>query len=277
MNPDIFQLSEHKSTMILESWMKQHKGLVSGFTTKNGGVSQQSFASLNLGLHVNDHKEDVIHNRQIVSDVLKMELSQWVCAEQVHDNKVVKVTKGDCEKGVYEYKDGVPVTDGIYTDESNLLLTLCFADCVPLYFFAPSKHLIGLAHAGWQGTVKDIVGSMIGKWVNEEGVLPTDIFVTIGPSIGQCCYVVDDRVITFIHQVLGEEKSQSTYQIVSEGQYALDLKKTNELLIQKAGVPQENIMTTSYCTSCHDDLFFSHRRDKGRTGRMLSFIGFKED
>ncbi|MBM7701785.1 peptidoglycan editing factor PgeF [Metabacillus iocasae] len=277
MNPDIFQLNEHESTMTLQKWTEESKDLIVGFTTKNGGVSHHPFASLNLGLHVNDEKEKVIQNRQIVSDNLNMSLSQWICAEQVHENKIVKVTTRDVEKGVYEYKDGVQATDGIYTNEPNLLLSLCFADCVPLYFFVPNQSLIGLAHAGWKGTVKDIAGNMIRKWVHEENVLAKEIFVAIGPSIGDCCYVVDDRVIEEVRHVLGYEDSAVSYQIVSEGQYALDLKEVNKLLIQKAGVPTENIITSSYCTSCHEELFFSHRRDKGQTGRMLSYIGFRED
>ncbi|AWD64075.1 peptidoglycan editing factor PgeF [Priestia megaterium] len=273
MNPEPLKKSHHESFMWLSPWVEKNDMLVAGFTTKNGGVSKPPFASFNLGLHVNDNVEDVITNRKILAAELDMSFESFVCAEQVHEATVQKVTKADCAKGLYKYEEGIKAADGIYTNESDILLALCYADCVPLYFYAPDHHLVGLAHAGWKGTVKDIAGNMIRLWVEQENVPVEDIYVAIGPSIEDCCYVVDNRVITQVNEVVG----QNGYQEVSPGQYALNLKKVNKLLVQNAGVLPERILTSSYCTSCEDDLFFSHRRDQGKTGRMFNFIGFKEE
>ncbi len=179
-------------------------------------------------------------------------------------------------KGTTDYQSAIAGTDGLYTEEARLLLALCFADCVPLYFMAPKHGMIGLAHAGWKGTVKNIAGEMVRLWHECEQIPLEDIYVVIGPSIGACCYIVDDRVITRVDRVLeGEEKLP--YKQVSIGQYALDLKELNKVLLIKAGIHEEHIDVSGYCTSCADHLFFSHRRDQGKTGRMMAFIGRKEE
>jgi polyphenol oxidase len=275
-NLEPFQCENVESLLFLQAWMKESNKLVAGFTTKNGGFSTESYQTLNLGLHVQDVPSTVVANREIVARQLEMPLSKWICAEQVHESRIVKVTEADSEKGVYDYKEGIPQTDGIYTNETNILLTLCFADCVPLYFFAPKHNLIGLAHAGWRGTVENIGGKMIEKWVQEEGIPLHDIYAAIGPAIEACCYIVDDKVINLIKKVLDDQDNRF-YNRVSEGQYTLDLKEVNKRLLLKAGVSRENILVSSLCTSCEKDVFFSHRRDQGKTGRMLSFIGYKED
>lgn len=276
-NLEPFQFQHVESLLFLRPWMELSDKLVVGFTTKNGGFSKEDYETLNLGLHVQDEPSTVVANRQAVADQLKMPLSKWVCAEQVHKNLIVKVTEKDSEKGVYDYKEGIPQTDGIYTNRKELLLTLCFADCVPLYFFAPKHGMIGLAHAGWKGTVEDIGGEMIKRWT-EEGIPLNDIYAAIGPAIEGCCYIVDDRVIDLVKNVLGADNNgYPFYTVVGEGQYSLDLKEVNKHLLQKAGVPQDHLLVSDFCTSCREDVFFSHRRDAGKTGRMLSFIGYRED
>jgi YfiH family protein len=268
MNKEPFQYRD--GILCLTAW----NTVTAGFSTREGGVSKQPFTSLNLGLHVNDRQEDVHENRRLLAEKLHFPLHTWVCSEQVHDNIVQKVGPREQGKGVYFYEDGVRGTDGIYTEKANILLTSCYADCVPLYFYAPSKRFIGLAHAGWKGTVKGIALEVIKKWVHDENIPLSDIQVAIGPAIGACCYVVDDKVLDAAAAVLNKPVP---YRVVSEGQYALDLKEVNRLLCLQAGIHEKNIYVSSLCTSCEEAWFFSHRRDKGRTGRMLSFIGFKED
>ncbi|MCP8970233.1 peptidoglycan editing factor PgeF [Ectobacillus ponti] len=250
----------------LRAW--EQYSILAGFTTREGGVSEAPFTSLNLGLHVKDEETAVHENRRRLASRLQFPLHTWICSEQVHGSKVARTGAADAGKGVYAYEDGIPGTDGIYTDEQNVLLTSCYADCVPLYFYAPSHSFIGLAHAGWKGTVQGIALEMIRKW-EAAGVQAGDIHVAIGPAIGACCYVVDDRVLDAAKQVVEEVP----YRQLSPGQYALDLKELNALICKQAGVHE--ILVSSRCTSC-ESMFFSHRRDRGQTGRMLSFIGFKE-
>ncbi|WP_078380971.1 peptidoglycan editing factor PgeF [Sutcliffiella halmapala] len=267
-------VQETEQILSIPSWKTLESKLVVGFSTKNGGVSEGPFTSLNMGLHVADHVDSVRQNKLILADSLNFPTSSWVGCDQVHEAKIEKVNHTSIGKGVLSYDNAIPKTDGIYTDKNDILLTLCFADCVPLYFFAPEKSLIGLAHAGWKGTVKNIGAKMVELW-KEEGVAPNEVKAVIGPSISASAYVVDDYVLNQVKSVLPPSIHHVVYNEVSCGQYELDLKRVNKELLLKAGVKEENISCSSFCTSTHDTLFFSHRRDKGKTGRMMSFIGMK--
>ncbi|MBD1379946.1 peptidoglycan editing factor PgeF [Metabacillus arenae] len=264
----------HENQSILK--ITQLKDVVAGFSTKNGGVSKSHFESLNTGLHVHDDPEDVINNRRRIADFLSFPLESWVCAEQTHKDRIKKVSRLDAGKGATEYLTSIQDTDGLYTGEKGLLLVLCYADCVPIYFYDHDKKLVGVVHAGWKGTVANIAGKMIQRWKQEENSAIESIQAVIGPSICENCYVVDDYVVDQVNKHL-HKSDDKPYEEVSKGQYRLDLKKLNRQLLLKAGLKQEQIHSSSLCTSCHSDLFFSHRRDRGKTGRMMSFIGLKEE
>jgi YfiH family protein len=264
---------KNESFFSIESWIRQFPGLAAGMTTKNGGASKGNYETLNLGFHVGDDRNDVCINRGKVSELLKFPLNTWVGAEQTHGIHLKKISKADRGKGSNSYEDSFKDTDGFYTNEEGILLSLCFADCVPLFFIAPESRMIGIAHAGWKGTVGQIAKEMISAW-GSEGINPQQIFVAIGPSICEKCYIVDKHVINLVENTL-DDVEILPYNLIDDGQYSLDLREVNRHIIMKSGVPVTNILKTEYCSSC-DEEFFSHRRDKGRTGRMLSFIGWKE-
>ncbi|TDL35506.1 peptidoglycan editing factor PgeF [Jeotgalibacillus sp. S-D1] len=266
---------EHSPAFLsIDKWKSEFPSLVAAFSTKNGGVSQGSFRSLNVGLHVNDMDESVIRNREILSEACSSNLSQWVFADQVHGSAIKRTGHFDRGKGTLSYQEALPETDGLWTMERNVFLSLCFADCVPIYFVEPQTQFIGIAHAGWKGTVQNIAGRMINEAI-EAGVAIGQIQAFIGPSIGDCCYVVDDIVIQEVKNCLSE-MFHSSFSKQSKGQYTLDLKAVNEQLLLNAGLAKEQIAISSYCTSCEESLFFSHRKDKGKTGRMAAVIGWKE-
>ncbi|WP_353856558.1 peptidoglycan editing factor PgeF [Bacillus sp. Bos-x628] len=263
--------------MTIHDWTNMRcsgREVIAGFTTKNGGFSLSPYQSLNTGLHVGDDAASVQKNRQVIAEETAMPLSNWVFADQTHEDHIMKVTKEQKGKGSLHYHEALPRTDGLYTSEKNMMLALCFADCVPLYFLAPHEGLIGTAHAGWKGTVKQIGAKMVDVWSSQEGVLVDHIQVVIGPSIGICCYIVDDVVIDQVKEL--PFPAEDVYSEISVGQYKIDLKTLNKNVLLHAGIKEENIYVSSMCTSCSDQLFFSHRRDQGRTGRMMSFVGFKE-
>jgi YfiH family protein len=259
---------------ILDSWMKKCSGLVAGFTTRNGGISSEPFHSMNLAFHVNDNSDDVCENRRILAKKIGFPIQQWVSAEQTHGKNLRQISKNDRGKGALRYEDSIKDTDGFYTEEKGVLLTMCYADCVPIYFLAPKWQRIGIVHSGWKGTVQKIAGEMVAKWLSD-GIDPSELFAAIGPSICQNCYQVDDRVIQKVNAVLSPN-DDIPYVETEKGRYQLDLKALNRIILEKAGLPKENILVTSLCTSCHHE-FYSHRRDNGKTGRMLGFIGWKED
>jgi YfiH family protein len=272
MEPFVLQKD---TVFFIKNWTDQYQGLTAGFTTKNGGSGKGFYHSLNLGFHVGDDLQDVCANREQVAKDLNFPLNHWVGAEQVHEQQIQKITRADRGKGSNSYDTAFKGTDGFYTVEKGILLTLCYADCVPLFFIAPECGMIGTAHAGWKGTVKQIAAEMVRLW-GMEGIPPQQIFVSIGPSICKKCYIVDKRVIDLVQNIL-VDVDEKPYNLVKDGEYCLDLREVNRLVLQKAGVPEENISLTGYCTSCNHDEFFSHRRDLGQTGRMISFIGWKED
>ncbi|WP_423801643.1 peptidoglycan editing factor PgeF [Neobacillus sp. SAB-20_R2A] len=266
---------KNESLLTIDGWMNSTPGLVAGITTKLGGQSKGSFEALNLGFHVGDILNDVCTNRMKVSELLDFPLDSWVSAEQTHDIFLQKITKADRGRGSISYEQSFKSTDGFYTSEEGILLTLCFADCVPLFFIAPEYRMIGAAHAGWKGTVGQIAREMIKKW-EEEGIKAEKVFVAIGPSICEKCYIVDERVVNLVENIL-EDVDRKPYNLISEGQYSLNLRELNKQILVKAGVPKENIIVTDYCSSCNNHLFFSHRKSHGKAGRMLSFIGWKEN
>lgn len=272
MEPFVLQRNEY---FTIDEWSRKNPGLIVGFTSKNGGFSQDEYSTMNLGLHVNDSLEVVQSNRQRMAELIGFPLSHWVAAEQTHEINIEKITTKDAGKGALVYRDSLVSTDGFITNDKGILLTMCYADCVPLYFLHEETGAIGVAHAGWKGTVSGIALEMVRKF-EMEGIDRKGIQVIIGPSICKNCYIVDDRIIDFVEKLL-EENDNKPYNQIEEHQYKLDLKQLNYLLLLKAGLIEENIKVTNFCTSCHNEHFFSHRRDKGKTGRMMSFIGWKED
>ena len=268
-------LLEENEYFTIKSWCKDYSNLAAGFTTKNGGASIGHHKGLNMAYHVNDSNEKVTANRRIVANKLAFPLTNWVGSEQTHKNFIWEVKKEDAGKGACDYESALPDTDGLFTMEEGILLTLCYADCVPLYFIHEKTKAIGIAHAGWQGTVKGIAKEMV-EVFKSHGIDPSEMEVAIGPSITDKQYIVDGRVIDRVEDVLDNEDDKP-YVLVSPNQYSLSLQKLNKQLLIKAGIQEKKILVTSLCTSEQESYFYSHRRDKGKTGRMMSFIGWRED
>ncbi len=259
----------------IPSWTKINSNLCVGFSTRNGGYSRNEFSSMNLALHVDDVSQDVIANRKLLSSALNFTFNAWTCAEQVHYNNIKVVSESERGRGRLDQGNAIPCTDGLVTNVSNILLTSFYADCVPLYFFDPIKKVVGLAHAGWKGTMLKIGEKMIDKMLTVYNSNINDIRVVIGPSIGICCYEVDNNVVEPLLSSIGSVPKE-VVKDNGDGHYNINLKKINAIIIEKAGIQSKNIEVSSLCTSCNIDLFYSHRKEKGKTGRMASWIGFRE-
>lgn len=249
--------------------------LVAGFSTREQGVSKAPFHSLNVGLHVQDELSAVLENRKKIILSQGFAVEDWVSANQVHGANLFQVTARDRGKGYASLESAIPDTDGLFTRENNIFLASFYADCVPLYFIDVTQRIVGICHAGWKGTASQIGRRLIDTWKNRFKSNLSDIRVLIGPSIGPCCYEVDQRVMNHFTQFSKEIPSGSILQ-KGNNKYMLDLKRINAQILIQAGVKEEHIEVSHWCTSCHPELFFSHRRDGGKTGRMLAFIGIKE-
>lgn len=270
---------------MLQPWIKESNRLVAGFTGRGGGISSWPYQSLNCAFHVGDKPEDVIANRSKVAVSLGFTLDSWTCGEQVHGSHITVVTHEDIGRGRLNRETAIQDTDGLLTQVPGVLLTSFYADCVPLYFFDPVKQVVGLAHAGWKGTVAQIANRMVERMQSEFGCEVRSIHSAIGPSIGSCCYEVDDKVMTYIHDLEREFEGNKHkdldllsqgYISKDNGKTMLDLKEINRQIMIKAGILPTHIECTSWCTSCRNDIYFSYRKDGGTTGRMASWIGLKE-
>lgn len=265
----------------LKSWIEAFPGLTAGFTTRNGGVSSKCFASLNCALHVHDRAEDVIHNRKLVAQTCGMPFEAWTCGEQIHGNNVHVVLAEERGRGRISRVDAIPNADALVTNITGIMLTSFYGDCVPLLFVDPVQQVIGLAHAGWRGTVSHIGALTIHKMQEHYGCHIEHIRVAIGPSIGPCCYKVDGRVLQEVKRVRVAcpevlHMENTIIRPTSEGHAMLDLRELNRQLLIQAGILTTNIECTQLCTGCNPNLFYSYRMEGGETGRMTSWIAWKK-
>ncbi|WP_084804533.1 peptidoglycan editing factor PgeF [Halonatronum saccharophilum] len=268
----IFKLKEKSGIRyyIIEELAKT--GLVDHcFTTKIGGVSKGDYQSLNMGQHVDDDLEKVNENRRRVGSILKADLKDMVAAKQIHDNKVYIVSDKDKGRGALDYKGAIEEIDALITNKRGILLSSYYADCTPIILLDPKKKVVGLAHAGWKGTVKKIGEKTVIKMSEVYGSNPEDIIAGIGPTIGPCCYQVDERVVGPLSEELDYWKE--VVEEDEEARWRLNLSLANKKGLEKVGVG--SIIESKLCTSCYSELFFSYRRDGGRTGRMASLIKLK--
>ena len=179
-----------------------------------------------------------------------------------HGSNVAVVDEALTGKGAEAYSDAVKNTDALITNLPQLPLMLFFADCVPVIFADPVSGSIGLAHAGWRGTVAGIAASTVTKMQEAFGAKPENILAGIGPSIGQCCYEVDDKVFE------AGKKYAGCFTAKENDRYMADLQAWNRLALLDAGLLPQNIYNAGVCTQCSKELFFSYRAENGKTGRM---------
>lgn len=223
-----------------------------GFSTRLGGVSSPPYDTLNLGNGTEDKKELVSQNRTRFFHSLGIDPSRCVFPGQIHGDHVQTVTRaGAC-----------PDTDAVLTREPGLVLTIQTADCLPVYLIDPIQMVVGLVHAGWRGSRAGIVSKTVRQMMRDFGSAPTDIQVFIGPSIGPCCYEVDQNV-----------SGQFDPHYLS-GTW-LDLWQYTEDQIQKVGIHRKKIYRANLCTRCHTNWFFSHRASQGKTGRMIAYLAIR--
>ncbi|WP_276308328.1 peptidoglycan editing factor PgeF [Ammonifex thiophilus] len=230
------------------------------FTTRQGGVSEGPFASLNLGLSTGDDPEKVRRNRERLAQALGFSWEEAAQGEQVHGTKVA----------VANFPGEVfPATDGLLTVVPGIPLVALFADCVPIFLVDKAKRVAGIVHSGWRGTAQKIVLEALALMQKYFSSSLNDCLVVLGPAIGPCCYLIGEEVAEQFASWKGKV-------LVREGGgWRLDLREANRQLVLEAGVPQANVEVLPLCTSCHPELFFSHRRDGSKTGRMAGVVMLK--
>lgn len=238
--------------------------LILGYTTRLKGVSSYPEKSFNMALYIDDKDENVHHHQEMLAGELGIPTSRWILPIQKHGSNVAEVSLKDSGVNIKELTDAFYDIDGLYTYD-DILLTMNFADCVPVYVFSRKNAFTALAHAGWRGTSKNITQKLIEKYSGN----PSDLTVVIGVSINGSAFEVDDTVIDAIDDLHLKNAVKT-----KENSYMLDLKTVNKNQAALSGVAEENIFVTPLGTE-DTDTFFSYRVESGQTGRALAFIGRK--
>ena len=264
-----------------------------GFSTRRGGLStcyapEGAPGELNLGLTADDKRENVLRNRRLLAEAVSGDAeTPLIMVRQVHSSVLVVAGK---DAGGRPCKG-----DGLMTDRPGILLGVQTADCTPVLVADRKRHAVAAFHAGWRGTVKRIVENGIGRMRLEFGSRPEDLVAAIGPGIGPCCYQVGEELLTefesqfayareLFHEVYDSDPVRKKYPMLFLTQRApghspigpglhLDVTEGNRRQLLDAGLRPGSIRVIGGCTSCHRELFFSHRGSRGRAGRMLSVIG----
>lgn len=240
-------------------------GFTNAFSTRTGGVSPLPQDALNLAGFADDTAENIAENRRRFLSLLK---GDWrlATAWQVHEANVVRV--GDDESYV---NDDVRC-DALTTDAAGVLVSVKTADCVPVLLADERTGACAAVHAGWRGTVAEILPRTLERMEKDYGTCPADIHAAIGPAALACCYEVGAEVIAAFQTRFAE-----TFFTATRDAHALiDLHRANESQLTSHGVAPERIHCAPFCTMHHNELFFSYRRENqsfGRTGRLLAVIG----
>jgi hypothetical protein len=237
------------------------QGLVHGFFGRKGGASGGAYASLNLSSRVGDDPAAVARNRMLVEQSAKG--LTLVGMRQVHGTEVVRV----CEP----LQTAGPA-DGMYTTVGGLGLAVLSADCVPVLMVAPAARVAVAIHAGWRGTAAGVVPGAVKAVCGDLGLRPADLRIALGPAIGACCYEVERAIGDELTDRWGA-MPEAWHPAGSHGR--LDLRAANRAMLVGLGVPEDRVELVGSCTSCEPERFFSHRRSGGRTGRQLSFVGWR--
>src|SRR5436309_6530074 len=280
-----------KAQVVTAAPLTAFSWLIHGFSTRQGGRSDvYGGRSLNLGFTKQDSHSVVEQNRRTFLRGLgaskNARLWPLVTQRQVHSDLI------HCVDSVPEH----PLTgDGLLTRTPGIVLGILTADCLPVILVDSKRRAVGIFHAGWRGTVKRIVEKGVGEMQRYFGTDPRNMIAVIGPGVQSCCYQVGEEVrqkfeaqfayaAELFRQVKESDPVREKYPMLFLTARApghselpvnlfLNLVEANRRQLIDAGVPAKNIDASSPCTACHTDLLFSHRAEKGITGRLMAVVG----
>lgn len=248
-------------------------GLFYAVTTRIGGTSEGPRRYLNLSHRLPTDPDAAAANRSRVCAAFDIPPGRTVFADQVHGVRVARVGEGEAGTGYSYPEPGVPATDGLLTDRPGLYLFALSADCPIVALADPRRSGIALVHSGRRGTAGDIAGLAVQAMAREFRSRPADLFASIGPGIGPCCYEIGPEVAGEIRRAF---PAAEAFLPVRESRVHLDLPALVRFELRRAGVPDGQIEVTRLCTSCRTDHFYSHRAEGARTGRFATILGWRE-
>jgi polyphenol oxidase len=257
-----------QAPLFIESGLVDH-----AFSTRLGGCSSGEFTSLNTAFHTADCMENVLENRRRFFDKFSYDFRYLVAVHQVHGSEINLFDQSHRGEGALPGSVRKEC-DALVTTAVDLPLTAYAADCMLIYFYSPQPPLVAIAHAGWRGALGG-VGVKVVQYLKENFTVdPGRLLAALSPAICRECYVVDDSTANKF-MAAGWYGADYLEKASSAG-YHLDLSAVNANQLLSAGVKNEHLAQNSWCTSCRRDLFYSYRRDRGATGRMIGFIALKK-
>lgn len=247
-------------------WITETSRLIAGFTTRHGGVSRAPYNSLNLGFGTNDLQAHVDGNRTSFCRSFDLQPHQLLTVKQVHGNDLLLIDEENLDLSHFLSIEA----DGIITNQPGFMIGVLVADCVPIILYHPGKRVVAAIHAGWRGASSGIIARAVDSMRNHFHCAPEEICAAVGPAIGAHTYEVD-RPVREAFRAGSGFWDQISHE-VSLGHWQVDLPLSCRLQLEAAGLQTENIDSVQECTCCHQELFFSYRRDAGETGRQLGFV-----
>jgi YfiH family protein len=239
------------------------------FYTRTGRVNHGVNFSPDLGAREDD--ERVHFNRELVARTFGFEPQGLITMDQVHGDRIWTIDKPLIPS---QPCSNCPA-DALLTDQRGIAIGVLTADCVPILLVDPRHPVIGIIHAGWRGTLLGIARKALVKMIHHFGTNPGDLLLAIGPSIGECCYEVDEAVMGPFRS------SQWNWRAFSrpkgEHKWSMNLAQANIEQLQGLGIRDEQCCWIRICTACNTDIFFSHRAEGPATGRQISFIQLRGD
>ncbi|MHC1784821.1 MAG: peptidoglycan editing factor PgeF [Anaerolineaceae bacterium] len=236
--------------------------ITQGIFCRKGGVSPDHWSSLNLGGTNGDSRANIIENRKRIFDAMQRNVESIFDVWQVHGVETI------CTDQPRPLDAAHQQADIILTDKPEITLFMRFADCVPIFLYDPQRRVIGIVHAGWQGTVKKAASVAVLKMVSIYGCKAENILAGIGPSIGPHHYQIGEDVE---HRVRSAFKSDADLLLTQKnGSWYFDLWQANRLNLEKAGI--NSIEIAGICTACNTMDWYSHRAENGKTGRFGALL-----
>ncbi len=234
--------------------------------TRNGGISPEPWASLNVGGLRGDDPDRVYQNRVHAFNTAGRAPESVYDVWQVHSTDVI-FTTARRPASVRHRK-----ADAILTDRPEVTLFMRFADCVPILLHDPVRRVVGLVHAGWSGTVNGIITEAVEAMQSVYQCNPNNILAGIGPSIAVHHYEVGPEVVEQVNAAFSQDASELLIQ--KRGATQFDLWRANQIQMEKMGL--RNVEISGLCTACDMHDWYSHRGEMGNTGRFGALIGLEE-
>jgi len=240
------------------SVFKKFPNLICVFSTRIGGSSKGIYASQNMGLKTGDDASTVINNRNQFFSQFGISDKDIAFSDQIHSAKVVVAD----QSGIY------PASDALITSRKNLFLAIQTADCFPIFIFDPVRLIIAAIHAGWRGVQAGIIPATIKLLTNSLELNPKNLYAAIGPGLQKECFEVRSDVSRHFPQSFLSDHSDP------EKKY-LDLSGYIRRNLIEQEIETDHIETNGSCTMCNQESFYSYRRDKDQSGRMIGLIGIR--